>query len=41
LLVSIPGIGETTAARILGEMQNITEFRDVKAVSAFAGLSPQ
>ncbi len=41
LLVSIPGIGETTAARILGEMPNITEFRGVKAVSAFAGLSPQ
>jgi len=41
LLVSIPGIGETTAARILGEMPNIVEFRGVKAVSAFAGLSPQ
>ncbi len=41
LLVSIPGIGETTAARILGEMPNITEFRSVKAVGAFAGLSPQ
>jgi transposase len=41
LLTSIPGIGETTAARILGEMPNITEFRDVKAVAAFAGLSPR
>jgi transposase len=41
LLTSIPGIGATTAARILGEMPNITEFRDVKAVSAFAGLSPR
>lgn len=41
LLVSIPGIAETTAARILGEMPNITEFRDVKAVGAFAGLSPR
>lgn len=41
LLLSIPGIGETTAAKILGEMPNITEFRDVKAVGAFAGLSPQ
>jgi transposase len=27
LLISIPGIAETTAARILGEMPNITEFR--------------
>ena len=41
LLTSIPGIGETTAARILGEMPNIAEFRDVKAVAAFAGLSPR
>lgn len=41
LLTSIPGIGETTAARILGEMPNITEFRDVKAVAADAGLSPR
>jgi transposase len=41
LLTSIPGIGETTAARILGEMPNIAEFRDVKAVVAYAGLSPR
>ena len=41
LLASIPGIGTTTAARILGEMPNISEFRDVKAVAAFAGLSPR
>jgi transposase len=41
LLISIPGIGDTTAARILGEMPNITEFRNVKAVAAYAGLSPR
>ena len=41
LLIIIPGIGETTAARILGEMPNIAEFRDVKAVAAYAGLSPR
>jgi transposase len=41
LLTSIPGIGETTAARILGEIPNITELRDVKAVAAYAGLSPR
>jgi transposase len=41
LLLSIPGIGSTTAARILGEMPNIAEFRDVKAVAAYAGLSPR
>ncbi len=39
LLTSIPGIAETTAARILGELPNITEFRNVKAVATFAGLS--
>lgn len=41
LLVSIPGIGGTTAARILGEMPNMAEFRNVKAVGAFVGLSPR
>lgn len=41
LLISIPGIAETTAARILGEMPNLSEFRDVKAVAAYAGLSPR
>lgn len=41
LLTSIPGIGEKTAARILGEMPHIAEFRDVKAVVAYAGLSPR
>ena len=41
LLTSIPGIGETTAGRILGEMPNIAELRNVKAVAAFAGLSPR
>jgi len=41
LLITIPGIAETTAARILGEIPNIAEFRDVKAVAAYAGLSPR
>jgi transposase len=41
LLTSIPGIGKTTAARILGEAPNIAEYRDVKAIAAFAGLSPR
>ena len=41
LLISIPGIAETTAARILGEMPNIAQFRNVKAVGAYAGLSPR
>jgi transposase len=41
LLLSIPGIGATTAAQILEEMPSIAEFRDVKAVAAYAGLSPR
>lgn len=41
LLTSIPGIGKTTAARLLGEMPNMTEYRNAKAVAAFAGLSPR
>jgi transposase len=34
-------MGQPTAARILSEMPNIEAFRDVKAVAAFAGLSPR
>lgn len=41
LLLSIPGIGERGASSILGEMPNIEEFRDGKAVAAYAGLSPR
>jgi len=41
LLTSIPGIGEQTAHSILGEIPNLAEFRDVKAVVAHAGLSPK
>ncbi|MGH7714800.1 MAG: IS110 family transposase [Vulcanimicrobiaceae bacterium] len=41
LLTTIPGIGAKTAAKLLGEMPDIQSFRNVKAVGAFAGLSPQ
>jgi transposase len=41
LLVTIPGIGDATAAVILSEMPNITEFRSSQAVAAYAGLSPR
>lgn len=40
LLVSIPGIGAKTAARIIGEIPNIASFRSSKAAVSFAGLSP-
>jgi transposase len=41
LLTSIDGIGDTTAATILAEAPRLEEFRDAKAVAAFAGLSSQ
>lgn len=39
LLVSIPGIGQLTAARLLSE--NIQAFSSTRALVAFAGLNPQ
>lgn len=41
LLTSIPGIGETTATSILAEIPKLEEFRDAKAVAAYAGLTPR
>lgn len=40
LLTSIPGFGEKTAARILGELPDVSLFRNSKAAAAYAGLSP-
>ena len=40
LLCSIPGIAQTTAALILAELGEITEFENARAVAAFAGLAP-
>ncbi len=39
LLESIPGIARRTATTILGEIPDLAEFRNVKAVAAQAGLS--
>jgi transposase len=41
LLLSIPGIGETTAGSLLAEIPNIDRFESAKAVAAYAGLSPR
>lgn len=41
LLISIPGIGEKTAARLLGELPDVAQFVSAKQVSAYAGLVPQ
>ena len=40
LLLSIPGIGATTAPVLLAELPNIADFTP-KGLAAFAGLSPQ
>lgn len=41
LLESITGIGERVAATLLGELPQLTEFRNGKAVAAFVGLCPR
>jgi transposase len=41
LLSSIPGIGTTTAVRILAEAGDLTRFADARAVAAYAGLTPR
>ena len=40
LLVSIPGIGEATTARLLAEI-NFQQYESARAVAAFAGLVPR
>lgn len=40
LLVSIPGIGETTAARLLAEIQDVNRFESAKQLAAYTGLTP-
>ena len=41
LLLSIPGIGETTAHELLGEMPDVTQFASAQAMAAYAGLCPR
>jgi len=41
LMTSIPGIGRTTAARMLGHLGDIRRFSSAKALAAFIGLSPK
>lgn len=41
LLISIPGIGKLTAARLLGEIRDILEFEDAGQLAAYAGLTPR
>jgi transposase len=41
LLDSIPGIGETTAAELLAEVPDFSQYRSARHVAAFAGLVPR
>lgn len=41
LLVSIPGIGELTAAKLLAEIQDVERFHNAKQLAAYAGITPQ
>jgi transposase len=41
LLDSIPGIAQTTAARLLSEITDIKQYRSARQVAAYAGLVPR
>jgi transposase len=41
LLVSIPGVAETTAAALLAEIVDVSQFAGARQVAAFAGLVPR
>lgn len=41
LLVTIPGIGKLSAAKILGEIRNILDFQSARQLAAYAGLTPR
>lgn len=41
LLLSIPGIGKLTAAKLLGEICDVTAFSDARQLAAYAGVTPR
>jgi transposase len=41
LLTSIPGIGESTAAKFLAEVVEVNHYQSARQVAAFAGLVPR
>jgi transposase len=41
LLLSIPGIGDTTAAKLLGEILDVKRYESARQLAAFAGLAPR
>jgi transposase len=41
LLLTIPGIGDTTAAAFLAEMVNINDYTSARQAAAYAGVTPK
>lgn len=41
LLASIPGIGELTAAKLLAEIGDLSNYESARQVAAYAGLTPR
>ncbi len=41
LLLSIPGIGDTTAAKLLSEILDVKLYESARRLAAFAGLAPR
>lgn len=41
LLISIPGLGDVTACRLIAELGDVTRFDDVRQVVAYVGLNPR
>jgi transposase len=41
LLESIPGIGQRTAAKLLAEIGDISQYKSARQVAAYAGLTPR
>jgi transposase len=41
LLLTIPGIGETTAAKLLAEIMDVKLYESARQLAAFAGLAPR
>lgn len=40
ILESIPGIAQTTAVRILGELGDLRRFSNLNKINAFIGIDP-
>jgi transposase len=41
LLASIPGVGERTAAKLLAEIENLSQYKSAREVAAYAGVTPK